>query len=160
MDTSLPKEDGLLLPQELISQCLPGPMFKCQDLKLHDCRGASQRRIHKAGRYTDDANCPLWKLFGGHLSCLCWGQLFKSTQFLTFWQLEIQLDASWRKYYEALVQFWAPKRLADVIVLLGYVNPLHSKYFSESWKIPWCNFMKLSMTKCWSERLDSVFSSR
>ncbi len=27
-------------------------------------------------------------------------------------------QASWRKYCEALVQFWAPKRLADVIVLL------------------------------------------
>ena len=39
VDTSFPEEDGSLLPRELIKQCLPGHTFKCQVLKLHDCRG-------------------------------------------------------------------------------------------------------------------------
>lgn len=138
MDTSIPKEDGLLLPQELINQCLPGPMFKCQVLKLHDCRGDGQRRNYKTGKYTDDANCPLWKLFGGHLSFLFWGQLFRSTQFLTFWQLEIQVDASVQLSIGPILDSKETSWCYSFIMLTHY-TPSTFQYDVISWNCQWPN---------------------
>lgn len=74
VDTSFPQEDGSLPPQELIIRCLPGPTFKCQVLKLHDCGGA------KRG-FTKHENAQMMlivlygKLFGGPLNCLFCSQL-------------------------------------------------------------------------------------